>query len=307
MKYPKELQFMQNSKMKQFTSDQRLDGKLCVISGSSSGVGLSTLKKFASLGANLVMVVRNKEKSIPLQEEIKSTYNVEVDIVVADFTDFESVRKAAEEINDKYKQIDLLVNSVGIHKTKKEISKHGIELVYTVNHLSILLFTLLLLKTIKQTPNARIIQVNSEGHRFYSTKLNDLNFKRHIYTGLRSYGQSKTSQLYTVYELAKILKPFGVTIVAMHPGAVKTNIGQNNGFLYRMFFKYVTSRFLKDVTIASDAIHYLATDSKIIDLSGSFFNLTILEEPAKHATKKEMQKDVWTSSLDLIGMKESDI
>ncbi|MGE4320424.1 MAG: SDR family NAD(P)-dependent oxidoreductase [Acholeplasmataceae bacterium] len=304
MKYPKQLQFIKNDKLKQHTSNLRIDGKWTVVSGSSSGIGLSTLNKFASMGSNLIMVVRNEEKSKPIQQQIIDTYGVNVDIVIADFADFDSVRHAAEVIIDKYPKIDYLINSVGIHQTKKSISKHGIEMVYTVNHLSVLLFTILLIPKLKESAPSRIIQVNSEGHRFYAPKLNDLNFKKHIYTGLRSYGASKTAQLYSVYELARRLEKDDVTVVAMHPGAVKTHIGQNNGFLYRFFFKHVTSHFLKDVKISSDAIHYLATDPSIVSETGKFFNLTILEEPASHATKKEMQKAVWTSSLEAINLSE---
>ncbi len=169
----------------------------------------------------------------------------------------------------------MLVNSVGIHSTKKTYNKDGVEMVFCVNHLATFLFTYLLVDRIKENPKARIIQVNSEGHRFGALKINDINFKKHIYTGLRSYGASKTAQLYTVYEFAKRLKDSGVTINAMHPGAVKTNIGQNNGWLYRFFFKHFTSHFLKDPKISASAIHYLSTSKELDGVTGKFFNLTI--------------------------------
>jgi len=302
MKWPEQLQFIPNGKMKQKTSDLNMDGYTCVISGATSGVGKATLIKFAEAHANLVMVVRNQEKANPIKDMIENTYHVKVDIVIADFSDFDSVRQAATYINNNYEKIDILVNSVGIHSTKKHLSKHHIELVYTTNHLSIFLFTMLLIDKLKESQPSRIIQVNSEGHRFYSTKLNDLNFKKHIYTGLRSYGASKTAQLYTVYELAKQLKDSGVTIIAMHPGAVKTNIGQNNGFLYRLSSKLFTSMLLKDVHISSDAIHYLATSPEVLEHSGEFYNLTILEIPAKHARDKNKQELIWKSSLELTGL-----
>ena len=295
-KWPEQLMFIKNGRLKQHKSTEMMHGMTCIISGSSSGVGEVTLKRFAKAGANLVMVVRNKEKAEKIKIDILKTVDVKIDIVIADFSDLESVRKAAKTIIDKYPKIDVLVNSVGIHSTKKIYNKDGIEMVFCVNHLATYLFTYLLVDRMKENSHARIIQVNSEGHRFGTVKLNDINFKKHMYTGLRSYGASKTAQLYTVYEFSNRLKDAKVTINAMHPGAVKTNIGQNNGWLYRFFFKYFTSHFLKDPEISANAIHYLATSKEMDGITGKFFNLTIEEKPAKHARNESMQLPVWQLS-----------
>lgn len=298
-KWPEQLMFIKNGRAQQHQSNEKMNGMTCIISGSSSGVGEVTLRKFAQAGADLVMVVRNQEKAEKIKNDIKKTYDVNIDIVIADFSDLESVRKAANDILQKYSKIDVLVNSVGIHSTKKTYNKNGIEMVFCVNHLATFLFTYLLIDRIKENPKARIIQINSEGHRFGAVKINDVNFKKHIYTGLRSYGASKTAQLYTVYEFAKRLKNSGVTINAMHPGAVKTNIGQNNGWLYRFFFKHFTSHFLKDPEISASAVHYLATSKKLDGISGKFFNLTIEELPAKHARKTHLQTPIWELSKNM--------
>ncbi|MCF7931352.1 MAG: SDR family NAD(P)-dependent oxidoreductase [Acholeplasmataceae bacterium] len=303
-KWPEELMFMKNSRAKQKTSDEMMTGKTCVISGSSSGVGKETMRSFAERGANIVMVVRNHEKAQAVKDEIVSQYQVNIDIIIADFSDLESVRHAAQLILDKYPKIDVLVNSAGIHSTKKTYNKDGIEMVFCVNHLATFLFSMLLLDRIKESAPSRIIQVNSEGHRFGHVKIKDVNFKRRLYTGLKSYGASKTAQLYTVYELASRLEGTGVTINAMHPGAVKTHIGSNNGWLYRWFFRHFTWHFLKDVKISGSAIHYLATAKELDQVSGKFFNLTIEETPARHAVKKDMQKPVWDLSMSMSGLKD---
>jgi NAD(P)-dependent dehydrogenase (short-subunit alcohol dehydrogenase family) len=295
-KWPEQLMFIKNGRAKQHESQETMQDMTCIISGSTSGVGEATLRRFAKAGANLVMVVRNKEKAEKIKADIIKTDPVNIDIVIADFSDLESVRKAATTILDKYPKIDVLVNSVGIHSTKKTYNRENIEMVFCVNHLATFLLTYLLIDKLKENPKARIIQVNSEGHRFGAVKLNDVNFKRHIYTGLRSYGASKTAQLYTVYEFSKRLKDTKVTINAMHPGAVKTNIGQNNGWLYRFFFKHFTSHFLNDSKISANAIHYLATSKELEGVTGKFFNLTIEEKPAKHARKDSMQLPIWELS-----------
>jgi NAD(P)-dependent dehydrogenase (short-subunit alcohol dehydrogenase family) len=302
MKWPDELMFMKNSKAVQKQTHESMAGKLSIITGATSGVGLSTAKVLAAAQSDLVLVCRNKSKALPIQESLIKTYGVSVDIVVADFAKFDDVRKAAQTIIDQYPKIDVLINSVGIHSTKKLFNEDGIELCFAVNHLSTFLFTQLLLPKMIQDGESRVIQVNSEGHRFSGVKLKDIHFKRRIYTGLKGYGQSKTAQLLTTLELSDQLKDTGVTINCCHPGAVKTAIGSNNGWLYRFFFKHVTSHFLKDPLISGQAIYYLSASPELKGVSGKFFNLTIDEVPAKHATNRQMSQQVYDLSMKMVGL-----
>lgn len=307
MKLPEELIFMKNGKAVQKHSDESMAGKLCVVSGATSGVGHEAAKAFASGGADIVMVVRNEAKAKAVKEEIEKAYSVSVDYILADFSDLKQVEKAARAILDEYPRIDVLVNSVGIHSTKRTYSKDGIEMVFCVNHLATFLFTKLLLDRMIASSPSRIIQVNSEGHRFNGVKVNDMNWRKRIYTGLRGYGSSKSAQLYTVWQLAEDLEGTGVTINAMHPGGVRTNIGNNNGLLYRWFLHHVTWHFLKDPKISGDAIYYLASARELSEVSGKFFNLTIEEKPAKHALDPKTQKEIWDLSMEMSGLGKGEI
>ena len=304
MKWPEELNFMKNSKAVQKESTASMSGKLTIITGATSGVGLSTAKILAASKSNLVLVCRNEAKALPIQAELIEKHGIEVDIVVADFSNFDQVRKAASLILSRYPRIDVLINSVGIHSTRRLYNDDGIELCFAVNHLSTFLFTKLLLPTMIQSAPSRIIQVNSEGHRFSSVKLKDIDFKRRIYTGLKGYGQSKTAQLLTILELDDQLKDTNVTINSCHPGAVKTAIGSNNGWLYRFFFKHVTSHFLKDPIISGKAIYYLASAPELDKVSGRFFNLTIDELPAEHVRDRQLSKKVYDLSMEMVGLKD---
>ncbi|MGL5530958.1 MAG: SDR family NAD(P)-dependent oxidoreductase, partial [Culicoidibacterales bacterium] len=171
-----------------------------------------------------------------------------------------------------------------------------------VNHLAAFLLTKILLERLIASQPARIIQINSEGHRFNGLDINDLNWKKRKYTGLRSYGASKTAQLLTVWQLAAQLQGTGVTINAMHPGAVRTNIGENNGKIYRWFLHHVTWRFLQAPEVAGEALYYLATAPELSTVSGKFFNLTIVEQPAKHALNQKNQQEIWQKSLEMTGL-----
>jgi NAD(P)-dependent dehydrogenase (short-subunit alcohol dehydrogenase family) len=178
----------------------------------------------------------------------------------------------------------------------------GFELVFCVNHLASFLFTKLLMGRIKESAPSRIIQVNSEGHRFNGLNPNDLNWEKRPYTGLRSYGASKTAQLLTVWELNDQLKGSNVTINALHPGDVRTNIGNNNGWLYKFFLHNVIWHSLKDSSISGDAIYYLASAPEMSTVSGRFFNLTVDEKPASHALDREMGKRILALTMKMTGL-----
>jgi len=306
-KFPEQLMFIKNSKADQKHSIESMDGKLCVVSGATSGVGYEAVKALSAGRANIVMVVRNENKAKAVKEEIEKKYSVFVDYFIADFSDLKQVKKAAMAILNRYQKIDILINSVGIHSTKRILNKDGFEMAFCVNHLGTFLITQLLLDRMIESSPSRIIQVNSEGHRFNGLDLNDLNWEKRIYTGLRSYGASKTAQLLTVLQLAEELEGTNVTINAMHPGGVRTNIGNNNGRLYRWFLHNVTWRFLKDPKISGEAIYYLASAGELSNVSGKFFNLTLEEKPAKHALDQKKQKKIWNLSLDMVGLTEKDV
>ena len=301
-KLPDELMFLENRRAIQKTTTVSMAGKVCVVSGSTSGVGLEAVRRLARGDAQIVMVCRNPDKANAIRNEISTQYKVRVDIITSDFSDLEDIRKAADVLLRIYPRIDVLINSAGLHSTTRTTTKAGFETVFCVNHLSPFLLTYLLLERLKQSAPARIIQVNSEGHRFGGLDLDDLNWEHRHYMGLRGYGASKVAQLLTTWEFADHLMGSGVTINAMHPGDVKTNIGNNNGPLYRWFLHNVTWHTLKDPVISGEALYYLAAAPEMAGVSGRFFHLTIDEKPAAPALDREMGHKVWELSLKLTGL-----
>ena len=255
-------------------------------------------------GARLVLVCRNAEKAARVKNELDCEYQTGVQILQADFTHLEEVRKTAMTILEEYPRIDVLINNAGIHNTRRTLTENCIETVFCLNHLASFLFTRLLLPRIQESAPARIIQVNSQGHRFGGLDLDDLNWDRRRYSGLQGYGASKVAQLLTVWELADRLKGTGVTINAMHPGAVRTNIGMNNGLLYQWYQRYLLWPMLKDPRISGEAIYYLAAAPEMEAVSGRFFNLTIDEKPAAHALDRTVGEKVWQISEALTGLED---
>ena len=305
MKLPEELQFIENARQPQKTTDTRLDGRVCILTGATSGVGYQAAKHLAQGGAHLVMVCRNADKAARVEAELETEYGAQVEVVTADFSNLAEVRQATRTILEHYPRIDVLINNTGMHNTHRVLNQDGIEMVFCVNHLASFLLTRLLLKRLIESAPARIIQVNSQGHRFGGLDLDDLNWEQRRYKGLQSYGASKVAQLLTVWEMAEELQGSGVTINAMHPGEVRTNIGMNNERLYRWYKRYVLWWMLKQPEISGEAIYYLAAAPEMQQVSGRFFNQTIDEKPAPHALDRALGKRVWQISEAMTGLSKA--
>jgi len=305
MKWPDELIFIPNSRMVQKTTTARMDERLCVVTGATSGVGYHAAKRLAEGGARLVLVCRNAEKGTRVKHELENEHQTSVRILQADFSRLAEVRKTAAVILEENPRIDVLINNAGIHNTRRTLTENMVETVFCVNHLASFLFTRLLMPRILKSAPARIIQVNSQGHRFGGLDLTDLHWNKRRYRGLQGYGASKVAQLLTVWELADRLKGTGVTINAMHPGAVRTNIGMNNGLLYQWYQRYLLWPMLKDPRISGEAIYYLAAAPEMAAVSGRFFNLTVDEKPAVHALDRALGKQIWQVSEELTGLAET--
>jgi len=292
-------QMRRNNRATPHRSDVSMAGRRCVVTGCTSGVGWEAAKALAGHGASLVMINRSREKSDRARGILRKAYGTACSYLLADFADLSQVRAAADTLAESDDRIDLLVNNVGMHSTKLTRTADGLETVFCVNHLASFTLTWMLLSKMKRSAPSRIIQVNSQGHRFGGLDPDDLSWRRRHYTGLRGYGAAKTAQLLTVWEFADRLQGSGVTINAMHPGAVKSNIGNNNGPLYRWYKDKIVSRTLRDPAIAGQAIHYLATAPELEGVSGRYFNLTHPEKPAPHALDREVGRRIWEESLRL--------
>ncbi len=305
MKLPDRLQFIANAHAKQKRTGASLAGKVCVITGTTSGVGYAAAKYFSKDTAKIVMVCRNREKGERVKSELHSLSGIEPDMILADFHSLEEVRRAAGEILAICPRIDILINNAGVFSTRLLLNEEGIDTMLAVNHLASFLMTRLLIPRMAESAPARIIQVNSEGHRFSKFIYDDLQWKHHRYSGYRSYGSSKTAQLLTVWKFDQLLSGTGITITAMHPGAVKSNIGRSSGLLYSLFSKAFITPFLKDPIISAQALHYLAAAPELETVSGYYFNLTTEELPANHASLgSSLIEETWKISSSLVGLPE---
>jgi retinol dehydrogenase-13 len=299
IKYPEELNFLNSGKQSIQISDVSIQGKVVVLTGATSGVGLQTAYECAKHGAHLILVARSESKANAVAKTCIERGAHHVDIVIANLSLLAQVRHCAQEIEKLTPSIDVLIHSAGMHSTKRILTSEGLEIVFALNHLASFLLTVLLIPQLKHNQQSQVLFINSEGHRFNGLNLNDLNWKKRLYTGLRSYGASKTAQLLCMLELNDRLMNTNIVVNAMHPGDVKTNIGQNNGWFYRLFSKLFIQPILKDPHQSGQAIYTLISKPEYAYARNAFYHYTTLELVARHARDRKISPQVFLKTCEL--------
>lgn len=299
------LAMIRNNRLPSKICNEDFNGRLVVITGATSGIGYYTARKYAAHKANLLMINRNQQKSEALCQEIKNEFKVKCEYIIADLSSLKEIYVAGEKLAILNVPIDVLIHNAGIYLTKKELTQDNLEKVFVVNYLSSFIINFLLMDKLKLQERARIILVSSEGYRFavWGLRLDDLNWQKRRYSALRSYGSAKLAQLLSMIVFKEQFKNSGVTINSMHPGAVKTDTGQENGPIYQWFKRNFWDIRLKSPEISAEALYYLGASKEIEGTSGTFFNLTTEEEPAPPALDKEVAYELWDKSLELSGLK----
>lgn len=292
---------LRNQRTPHHRTTASLAGKMVVIAGATSGVGLAAAREVARFGGRLVLVARSEPKARAVQAMLERDHGAPVSFFVADFARLPEVQRVAQQLLDAVERIDVLINSAGVHSTRRIHTEDGHELSLCVNHLAPFVLTHRLIPRMRAGGAGRIVLVNSQGHRFAGVHLGDLAWRRRFYTGLRAYGASKTAQLLSVWEFADRLEGSGVTINAMHPGEVHSGIGSNNGPLYRWYQRRVLGRWLKDPRVAGESLHYLAAAPELEGVSGRYFNRTHPEKPAPHALDRAVGRRLWETTMELTG------
>ncbi|WP_321301693.1 SDR family NAD(P)-dependent oxidoreductase [uncultured Sphaerochaeta sp.] len=296
---------LKNNKATPKSEEKDFTGNLVVITGATSGIGYETARLFASHGASLLVINRNKAKSEQLKQEIEHEFQVPCTYFVADFSHLDQIHAAATMLVGLAQDIAVLIHNAGVYNTKKQFTADGLEEVFQVNYLASFIITYRLMEKLRRQERARILYVNSEGHRFALSglHLDDLDWKRHHYSGLKSYGSAKTAQLLSLFPFTEHFKDSGVTINAMHPGDVRTNMGENNGKLYKWFKHHLINPSARTPQLSAQALYYLGVSADVEGITGRFFNFTTEEIPAPHALDRAMAESLWKRSLAYLSVK----
>ncbi|MEI6126694.1 MAG: SDR family oxidoreductase [Pseudomonadota bacterium] len=274
------------------------DTKICVITGATSGIGRAAALKLAGISAQLILLSRNASKGRGIADRINSSSGFEKALFIqTDLSRLSEVRTAAEQIKNRCRRIDVLINNAGARFNDFKKNDDGIELTFATNHLGHFLLTLLLIDHMKASPGGRIINVASDVHRGYTADF-DYVHGAGSYDRKAAYGQSKLANLLFTYELARRLADTNITVNALHPGGVATNLGRNNGLKswLKHYVYYLMKRQLISPSKAAETILYLALSDEVQGVTGKYFAGKKEISSSDVSCDRDAQKKLWDLS-----------
>ncbi len=276
--------------------------KTVLITGASDGIGKETALRIAELGTRLILVGRNENKTMGVVNEIMAaTQNERINYFIADLSELEQVKKLAEQIKEKYSRLDILFNNAGANFRSWQLTSDNIERTFALNHLSYFLLTYLLMDLIQESDSARIINTSSSGHWTGVIHFDNLNLEND-YSFMKAYRQSKLGNVMFTYELARRMEETGVTVNALHPGWVKTNIGIPEwGFIGKLLKPFI---FRKAITVeeGSKTSIYLIKSDEVEGVSGKYFYKSKAVNTNEASYVVADQKRLWKESEKLTGI-----
>jgi NAD(P)-dependent dehydrogenase (short-subunit alcohol dehydrogenase family) len=272
-----------------------MQGKICLTTGGTNGIGKIAAQELARMGAIVVIVGRNAEKTARVVAEIRAaTGNQNVDSLLADLSSQQEIRRLASEFRSKYSRLDILLNNAGAVFMERQLSVDGIEMTFAVDHLACFLLTNLLLDTIKASAPARIVNVSSNAHTRAKIEFDNLQGERSYSSG--AYGNSKLANILFTIELARRLEGTGVTVNALHPGFVNTGFGKNNsGFLFRILGA-VVPLFARSPEKGAETSIYLASSPDVQNVTGKYFVDSKVAQAAPQASDTAVARKLWDVS-----------
>lgn len=281
-----------------------LKNKKVLITGATSGIGKIAALELAKMGAHVILVGRDPQKSEQTAREIRAaSHNERVDTLLADLSEMAEVRRLAAEYRRRYDRLHVLVNNAGAWYTKRQLTREGLELTFALNHLSYFLLTNLLLDLLVESAPARVINVSSGAHFGAKLDLRDLNYEKG-YISWVAYARSKLMNIYFTYELARRLEGSRVTANCLHPGFVATNFGKNNGGLMRPVMALAHLGAITPEQGAETIVH-LASSPQVEGLSGDYYYQKRAVRSSGVSYDQEIASQLWQASLELAGLKEN--
>jgi NAD(P)-dependent dehydrogenase (short-subunit alcohol dehydrogenase family) len=244
--------------------------RVCLITGSTDGIGKATAIGLARKGLKIVLAARNPDKAEAVKREIASaTGRTDTDHIVADLTSLSQVRQLAETFKSRYPWLDVLINNAGIFMPMRRLTEDGYETTYQVNYLSQFVLTQLLLDELRKSPDGRIINLSSSAHAMGKFDPDNLQSERQFST-FAAYAASKLFMLMFTTELAERLRGTNVTAYAVHPGVVRTQMMLRAPGLFRLV-AYLALPFALSPQKGAATTVYVGTSPHVQRESGRYF------------------------------------
>jgi len=280
-----------------------LSGKVCLITGATSGIGRAAAEAIAACGPTLYLVGRDQARTAQAAEEIASaTGNDKIEVLIGDLAVQHDVHQVAGEFLATRRPLHLLFNNAGVVMLRREETVDGFETTFAVNHLAYFLLTNLLLDRLRESAPARIVNTASGAHAYSGGRLDfdDLQ-NRKSYASMKVYAQSKLANILFTRELARRLEGSGVTVNCFHPGFVGSNLAVNNGAIARVVMRALRP-FARSNDKGAETGIYLCTSPAVEGQSGSYFYNKKPAWPKSYAQNDEDAARLWAESEKMTGL-----
>ena len=275
-----------------------MNGKVCLVTGATDGIGKVSARVLAELGAKVIIVGRNPEKSAIVLAELRSiSGNENIDLLMADLAVMQEVRDLAEQVISRYDRIDVLLNNAGGYFTKHKITSDGLEMTFALNHMSYFLLTNKLMELLKYSAPARIVNVSSDAHYGVDIEFENLNGEQE-YKAWKAYQKSKLANVLFTYELLKKV-PGNITVNCLHPGFVATNFGHNNGGFFGPVLKIAQRISAIDPEEGAKTSIFLCSAPEVKGVSGKYFYKCQPKTSSRESRNMDTGKRLWQISSDI--------
>lgn len=275
-----------------------MEGKVCIVTGANSGIGFGITAGLLERGATVIMACRDQGRAEAALEELQErAYPGEAIIKIVDLSSQASIRAFAEDVRAHFTQLDVLVNNAAVFPRRRECTEDGLELQFAVNHLAYFLLTSELLDLLKSSAPARIVNVSSTLHRGGKLELSEPHMKGK-YSPSQAYKNTKLANVMFTYALARRLEGSGVTVNAMHPGAVRTNNMRHLPLWLRWLYKPISYLLLSPERGAETAL-YLASSPQVEGVNGKYFYKKRAQRTSAHSYDVDTQERLWRLSEEL--------
>jgi NAD(P)-dependent dehydrogenase (short-subunit alcohol dehydrogenase family) len=286
-----------------------MKGKICMITGANRGIGKITALELAKMGTHIIMVCRDQEKSITVQQEIMEVSgNPDIELYIADLASQSSIRALADRFKEKFTELHILINNAATMTKKWTITKEGIERTFAVNHIAPFLLTNLLLDLLVAGSPSRIITVSSGMHHRSSIDFSDIQSKK-SYGNLKAYSNSKLANILFTYELNLRLQNSGhasITANVVHPGFTRTNFGKEGlSLLQRIGLQIIHPIMAVPPLKGAETSIYLASSPDVRKISGQYFVNKEIAQSSELSYDRESQKRLWIISEKMTGLTTS--
>jgi retinol dehydrogenase-12 len=272
-----------------------MQGKVCVITGATSGIGLVAAERLAAMGARLLLVGRDPRRGEAAIKAIKAhAPQAGARIVYGDLSRLSEMDRIAGEIAALEPKIDVFINNAGAMFQQRQVTADGLERTFALNHLSYFVLTNRLKDRLVAAAPSRIVNTASGAHHGQLLDFADLQ-SEHNYRGLRVYGRSKLANILFTRELARRLAGTGVTVNCLHPGFVATRIGENNNMLFRVGLA-IAKRFALSPQKGAETIVYLASSPEVATVTGGYFYQCRPATPSAAARDDATARRLWYES-----------